>query len=120
MLQANKAKFHIENAHSICPICRIEEENLIHFITRCPVLGGIRRKHYGTIKQEIVNKIRSIQWNSKFRDRYIICQLKTDCRKLTGEYLPYHTELMNGNIESTSRRMCYDMHVKRLNAMYID
>ncbi|VDI60690.1 Hypothetical predicted protein [Mytilus galloprovincialis] len=66
MLQANKAKFQIENADSTCPICRIEEENLIHFITRCPVLEGIRRKHYGTIKQEIVNKIGSIQWNSKF------------------------------------------------------
>ncbi|CAG2185964.1 unnamed protein product [Mytilus edulis] len=71
---------------------------------------GIRRKHYGTIKQEIVNKIGSIQWNSKFRDRDIICQLITDCRKLTGEYLPYDAELMN-NIESTSRKMCYDMHI---------
>ena len=119
MLQANKAKFHIEKAHSICPICRIEEENLIHFITRCPVLEGIRRKHYGTIKQEIVNKIGSTQWNNKFRDRDIICQLITDCRKLTGEYLSYDAELMN-NIESTSRKMCYDMHVKRLNAMNID
>ncbi|CAG2214257.1 MINOS1 [Mytilus edulis] len=80
---------------------QIEEENLVHFITRCPVLEGIRRKHYGTIKQEIVNKIGSIQWNNKFRDRDIICQLITDCRKLTGEYLPCDAELMN-NIESTS------------------
>ncbi|VDI58072.1 Hypothetical predicted protein [Mytilus galloprovincialis] len=77
MLQAKKAKFQIENADSTCPICRIEEENLSHFITRCPVLEGIRRKHYGTIKQEIVNKIGSIQWNSNLRDRDIICQLIT-------------------------------------------
>ncbi|CAC5400925.1 unnamed protein product [Mytilus coruscus] len=72
ILQANKAKFKIDYVDSICPICRIEEENLIHFITRCPALEGIRRNHYGSIKQQIFLKIGSSQWSSKFRDRDII------------------------------------------------
>ncbi|CAC5407671.1 unnamed protein product [Mytilus coruscus] len=117
MLQSNKAKFGIDNVDATCPICFIEDENLIHFITRCPAFEGIRRNHYGLIKQQIVLKIGNEQWNEKFRNRDIICQLITDCTKLAGEYLQHDSELMN-NIETISRKMCYDLHVKRLNSIY--
>ncbi|CAC5392438.1 unnamed protein product [Mytilus coruscus] len=49
LLQATKAKFNIGNTDPICPLCKLEEENLQHFLTKCPTLEGVRRTFYAPI-----------------------------------------------------------------------
>ncbi|CAC5412390.1 unnamed protein product [Mytilus coruscus] len=43
IFQSQKARFSNINLDATCPICQLEEEDIIHFLTRCPVLEGIRR-----------------------------------------------------------------------------
>ncbi|CAC5383270.1 unnamed protein product [Mytilus coruscus] len=51
LVQATKAKFNKGSTDPICTLCKLEEENLQHYLTRCPTLEGVRRTFYAPLKQ---------------------------------------------------------------------
>lgn len=112
MLQYNKSKYGIET-DSVCPTCRIETEDLQHFLTRCPTLQDCRNVEFAEIKKNVIEQIGKEQWSSNFNNRESICQLIVDCRKLAGTILP-NTEKFLNDIEILSRRMCSTLHLKRI------
>ncbi|CAC5408163.1 unnamed protein product [Mytilus coruscus] len=69
LLQATEAKFNIGSTDPICPLCKLEEENLQHFLTRCPSLEGVRRTFYAPLKQAVINKIGIDPWKINFQNR---------------------------------------------------
>ncbi|VDI29779.1 Hypothetical predicted protein [Mytilus galloprovincialis] len=72
IFQSQKARFSNMNLDATCPICQLEEEDIIHFLTRCPVLEGIRRESLSVIKRITINKIGLGNWNSNFHERTCI------------------------------------------------
>ncbi|VDI12733.1 Hypothetical predicted protein [Mytilus galloprovincialis] len=113
LLQATKAKFNIGSTDPICPLCKLEEENLLHFLTRCPSLEGVRRTFYAPLKQAVINKIGIDQWKTNFQNRETLSQLIVDCRKLVGSLLPNDNNFLN-MVESISRNLCDKLHQQRL------
>ena len=112
ILQYNKSRFGIET-DSVCPICRIETEDLPHFLTRCPALQECRNEEFMKIKTTVIEQIGREQWSSNFNNRQTICQLIVDCRKLPVNILQKKENLLN-DIEILSRRMCSTLHLKRI------
>ncbi|CAG2185042.1 unnamed protein product [Mytilus edulis] len=113
LLQATKAKFNIGSTDPICPLCKLEEENLLHFLTRCPSLEGVRRTFYAPLKQAVINKIGIDQWKTNFQNRETLSQLIVDCRKLVGSILPNDNIFLN-MVETISRNLCDKLHQQRL------
>ncbi|CAC5360622.1 unnamed protein product [Mytilus coruscus] len=112
-LQATKAKFNIGSTDPICPLCKLEEENFQHFLTRCPFLEGVRRTFYAPLKQAVIDKIGIDQWKTNFQNRETLTQLIVDCRKLVGSTLPNDSNFLN-TVESISRNLCDKLHQQRL------
>ena len=114
LLQATKDKFNIGSTDPICPLCKLEElENLLHFLTRCPSLEGVRRTFYAPLKQAVINKIGIDQWKTNFQNRETLSQLIVDCRKLAGSILPNDNNFLN-MVETISRNLCDKLHQQRL------
>lgn len=117
MLQTHKAKFNQAEVDPTCPICRLEEENLQHVLTRCPIYNEIRNELLPNIKEIVVRTIGTEKWTTNFNNMNIICQLIIDCQMLTlNGMLPKEVKLVN-QIEKATKDYCQAIHLKRLNYM---
>lgn len=119
IFQSQKARFSNMNLDATCPICQLEEEDIIHFLTRCPVLEGIRRESLGVIKRITINKIGLGNWNSNFHERTCIAQLILDCQQLALNNILPLDDLFLNSIEELSRNLCYRLHLKRVSFLNI-
>ncbi|CAC5381889.1 unnamed protein product [Mytilus coruscus] len=107
IFQLQKARFSNINLDATCPICQLEEEDIIHFLTRCPVLEGIRRESLSVIKRITISKIGLGNWNSNFHERTCIAQLILDCQQLALNNILPHDDLFLNSIEELSRNLCF-------------
>ncbi|MES9882130.1 MAG: reverse transcriptase family protein [Sedimenticola sp.] len=57
ILQATKSRYSQYNIEATCQMCRLEDEDIIHTITRCPALERIRRQFIPSITAEIAKHI---------------------------------------------------------------
>ncbi|CAC5377138.1 unnamed protein product [Mytilus coruscus] len=119
IFQSQKARFSNINLDATCPICQLEEEDIIHFLTRCPVLEGIRRKSLSVIKIITISKIGLGNWNSNFHERTRIAQLILDCQQLALNNILPHDDLFLNSIEELSRNLCYRLHLKRVSSLNV-
>ncbi|CAG2238542.1 unnamed protein product [Mytilus edulis] len=81
-LQIHKVKFNQSELDPTCPICRLEDETLLHVLTRCSAYNDIRKSQFQILKNLIISKIGQEKWKSQFINRQIICQLIIDCQCL--------------------------------------
>lgn len=112
-LQSNKAKFNKYEINATCPLCRLEAEDITHMITRCTALHNSRLVNIKNIQQYITEKFGEEGWTS-VSSRRDLTTLIIDCgmTKQQGT-LPLTTDDRK-EIESISRRLCYRLHVNRL------
>ena len=114
ILQSTKAKFNNQQVDPKCPLCRIESEDLTHFILRCPALGSIREIHIKTLRELVIEKVGRASWLDKFCSETILLSLIVDCEVLVDRgILPNCDQTLN-EIESTTRTLCYNLHLQRL------
>ena len=67
---------------AICPLCCLEDEDLVHMLTRCPALSETRNTYMRNIKQNFEAVVGSIAWSEHMRDSSTLVQVIVDCRKM--------------------------------------
>jgi hypothetical protein len=55
VLQMDRHRFNEFDISSICPMCRLEDEDIIHFLLKCPLLAGSRQEPFRQLKNEVIN-----------------------------------------------------------------
>ena len=110
MLQSTKYKFNSSEVDPKCPLCRLESEDLQHFILRCPALAEARDRYFPLIRKLVIDAVGEIIWSEHCCNRDILVTLVIDCQKLAeNRLLPRSTDTLF-EIESCSRTLCYKLH----------
>ncbi len=111
--KSNKAKFNKYEVDSKCPLCRLEPEDRIHMIIRCPALNSSRVKLIQEIHALVADQLGAHVWET-IATRQLLAALIIDCTKLAvGNLIPSNQKLLI-ELERLSRRLCYRLHVRRL------
>ena len=111
LLQTNIGKFSNNKETATCPLCGLEEEDMIHMLTSCILLHDARRTHLLRFKNIIIGYIRLRQWNEFFFDKQSITKLIVDpsyyskTKKCTSNLV---------HIMQATSEMFYEIHHKRL------
>ena len=118
ILQVHKSKFNQAEIDTICPLCRTEDENLLHILTRCPAYTEERKKYYCPIKETVISRIGANAWQTHFNNIETIGKLIIDCQSLAicSNILPKDTNFLK-ELERATREYCYAVHVKRIHTM---
>lgn len=117
IFQLQKSKFSKKNVDPICPMCQLEEEDIAHFLTRCPALEEIRSNSFQFVRRTVIDSVGIDIWNGHFQNRSVIVQLLLDSQQLVlGKILPENKELLY-ELERQARDFCYKLHTKRLSIL---
>jgi hypothetical protein len=84
ILQIDKHKFNNNSIDPTCPLCKADDETIIHLITTCPILSCIREKHFTIIKEIILKKLTSQTWTEICNTKLAITKLVIDCTSFEG------------------------------------
>ena len=115
MLQSTKVKFNNQEVDPKCPLCRLDDEDLVHFILKCPALANIREIHIKDLRTLVIGKVGQEVWSKKFCSETVLLSLIIDCQTLVEKgILPACVKTLN-MIESSSRTLCFKLHLQRLN-----
>ncbi|CAC5386914.1 unnamed protein product [Mytilus coruscus] len=112
ILQADKYKFTHYNVEATCQLCCSGNEEVIHFLTTCPILSTTREKYFSEIREIITYEITAEMWNNVFKNKTAISQLIVDCTKYK-EVLNISNKLLN-IIENKTRNLIFQLHMDRL------
>ena len=52
----------VQTNNNICPMCRFEDEDIIHFLLKCPLLAGSRQEPFRRLKNEVINNSEDGTW----------------------------------------------------------
>ena len=95
LLQSHRKKFKMEGVVDVtCPLCCLEDEDLVHMLTRCPALSETRNVYMKNIKACFQAKVGHSAWSERIRDSSTLVQLIVDCRKLVPDTIPDNKELL--------------------------
>ena len=106
ILQKNKARFNQYEVSSLCPLCGIEPEDLVHFMLTCEKLEEVRQP-FITNLQKLITFHHGSHWWTQLGDRDRV-QLILDNTKLTEINEPARMQIWD-----ISRGLCYILHSKR-------
>ena len=106
ILQKNKAKFNQYEVSSLCPLCGVESEDIVHFMLTCEKLEEVRQP-FITKLQKLITSHHGSHWWIQLVDRGRI-QLILDNTKLTEINEPVRMQIWD-----ISRGLCYILHSKR-------
>ena len=56
IVQSTRAKFNQYQIDSTCPLCHLEEEDIIHMLLRCSVLHSVRKGPFRTLKDYVISR----------------------------------------------------------------
>jgi hypothetical protein len=115
ILQINKHKFNNNSIDQTCPLCKADDETIIHLITTCPILSDIREKHFTIIKETILKKLTSQTWTERFNTKLAITKLVIDSTSFEG-CIGNDNVLMN-EIDKHTTNFLFQLHVTRLNVI---
>ncbi|MES9879262.1 MAG: reverse transcriptase domain-containing protein [Sedimenticola sp.] len=113
LLQTNKAKFNKYEVDATCPLCRLEPEDISHMLTRCPALHQSRVNAITDLRQYITEHHGPVGW-SAVSSRSALTSLIIDCGTMQNQDVLPLTHQDETAIESITRRLCYKLHVNRL------
>ena len=83
LLQTHRMKFKMDGvADATCPLCYLEDEDLVHMLTRCPALSETRNRYVRVIKQKPQAAVGPSAWAERIRDPSTFVQLIVNCQKL--------------------------------------
>ena len=114
LLQVHRKKFRMDGVtDACCPLCCLEDEDIVHMLIRCPALSAVRTTYINELKQCIQSLLGPGEWTRRIKDSNTLVQLTVDYRKLVPNVLPNNSEILNV-IENKTRLLCYKLHLKRL------
>ena len=61
-------------------MCRLEDEDIIHFLLKCPLLAGYRQEPFRRLKNEVINNSEDGTWLRIFINEERFTTLIIDCR----------------------------------------
>ena len=109
ILQEKKAKFSKGTVSPLCPLCNTENEDIHHFILKCPQLEGTRNVFTTALSQYVsCRNLESALLNELINSDENFLQLIMDC---TVFYCFDNEE--KKRIETLSRGMCYRLYQER-------
>ncbi len=117
MLQTLKAKFNQFEVDPICPLCRLENEDIVHMITRCPALHEARKEPMSALRQFVINRVGSIYWTNNFSTKEQLTSVIIDSSVLKSTLPTRKCMDLLESIEVLSRKLCFTLHMKRLNIL---
>ena len=62
MFKSTKCKFDSSEVDPKCPLCRLESEDLQHFILRCPALAEARDRYFPLIRKLVIDEVSKNIW----------------------------------------------------------
>ena len=114
LLQSTKSKFNNQQEDPKCPLCRLENEDLPHFLLRCQTLCSVREVQLKTLRELVIAKVGPALWSEKFRSRDTVLSLIVDCQMLVENGLLPTGEKTLSKIETCTRTLCYKLQIQRL------
>ncbi len=82
MLQTNKCKFSHFQIDPTCPLCRLEPEDIVHVLTRCPEYHKIRKSYIPKINKEVSSILGSRLWTTESKNRTTFTKVILDSNHL--------------------------------------
>ena len=70
-MQTIRSKFNQYHVNSTCPLCFIEDEDIVHMLLRCSVLHSVRKEPYRVLKDYIISKTDLDFWRTVFLLRLV-------------------------------------------------
>ena len=93
-------------------MCRLEIEDIIHFLLKCPLHAGFRQEPFRLLKNEVINNSEDGTWLKTFNNDERITTLIIDCRNYSETFME-NTSVMD-RIEELSIELCHRLYVRRL------
>jgi hypothetical protein len=112
LLQSDMQRFSKEKDEQKCELCQIEQENMKHFLLRCPALNEKRKITLSKMKQTLIQSTGQDKWTETIvGNKTLLLQTIIDVTAVADE-LNINQETFK-EIEMISRNLCYDLHVQR-------
>jgi hypothetical protein len=111
VLQKDRHSFNKFDISSICPMCKLEDEDIIHFLLKCPLFAGSRQEPFRRLKTEVINDSEDGTWLRIFNNEERIATLIIDCRNYSETFM--ESASVMDRIEELSIELCYSLYVRR-------
>jgi hypothetical protein len=112
VLQKDRHRFNKFDISSICPMCKLEDEDIIHFLLKCVLLAGSRQEPFRLLKNEVINDSEDGTGLRIFNNEERITTLIIDCRNYSETFM--ESASVMDRIEELSIELCYSLYVRRL------
>ena len=116
IVQSICAKFNQYQIDSTCPLCHLEDEDIIHMHLRCSVLHSVRKGPFRTLKDYVISRTSEAFWKSVFSTKINITRLIIDCSQI--EELRSVKDIDLLYIEMLTRNVCFAIYKERLKVLY--
>ncbi|MES9903493.1 MAG: reverse transcriptase domain-containing protein [Sedimenticola sp.] len=115
MLQTNKCKFSHFQIDPTCPLCRLEPEDIVHVLTRCPEYHKIRKSYIPKINKEVSSILGSRLWTTESKNRTTFTKVILD-----SNHLYQYKEVINATrLNRLSIELCDKIHLQRILALNV-
>ena len=76
LLQSHRKKFKMEEVvGATCPLCYLEDEDIVHILTRCPAHSETRNTYLRNIKHSFQATVSSSAWSERIKDSSTLVQI---------------------------------------------
>ena len=107
ILQTTQAKFNNTDVDPTCPLCRMEDEDIIHFLLECNALLKYRRQAITELDKLFSGSYQQ-QWSLIKENPELLTCLILDANTLViKNFLPDHRVLLDA-IEIITRTLCFN------------
>ena len=112
LLQKTRNSFSGGTVDPVCRNCRLEDEDLLHVLARCPAYFEIRKYTVRLLKDIVVRKTNLETWYSYAKDWSVILKVLV-CSETLVKALPA-LQGTEDEIERLSRNCFHKIHVRKL------
>ena len=112
IVQTIRSKFNQYQVNSTCPLCFIEDEDIVHMLLRCSVLHSVRKEPYRVLRDYIISKTDPDFWRTVFPTKTSLTKLIIDCGQITELQTVRGIDL--STVERLTRNLCFAVHTERL------
>jgi hypothetical protein len=115
LLQSDMQRFLKEKDEQKCELCQIEQENMEHFLLRCPALNEKRKTTLSKLKQTLIQSTGKDKWTETIvGNKTLLLQTIIDVTAVANELNTCINQETFKEIKMISRNLCYDLHVQRI------
>ena len=97
-----------------CQMCKLEKEDIIHVLTRCPETSAIRIDSVTELKALLDNTLGDVFWKDHIITRTELTKLILDSSFFIPNIRKPRLQELRRSIEKITRKLCYDLHTRRI------